>query len=228
MDYSSRNDPRRNPKQGSVGQGRRERPIDPGRFRSSPPSVARPVTSAQPVPAANSAPLPKNKISSKVIIIAGIVIVCLAALLVAGYFAFQPHSAIPKAVSSRASFGIFVPGNDEWTVDTDTVRYTATSGLVSYVMHTKGNANSISVNEQATPEAFNDVPQAYDKLISSLQGYSTITSVNGKVDLTHPKELNGGQAAVMNAKGTLMFAKPDRSLTTEDWRRLFNQLQLQR
>ena len=86
----------------------------------------------------------------------------------------------------------------------------------------------ISFSEQPTPGSIVDIPQVYDKLVDSLQPYNTFDSVNGKVALTHPNNLNGGQTAVMNDKGTLIFVRPTKDLTDTEWRQVFNSLSILR
>jgi hypothetical protein len=72
-----------------------------------------------------------------------------------------------------------------------------------------------------------DIPAAYTKLLSSLNQFDSFDSPNGTVALTHPKELNGAESAVMNAKGTLLFVRPNGNVSSDDWRRLFNNLHVQ-
>jgi CxxC motif-containing protein (DUF1111 family) len=47
-------------------------------------------------------------------------------------------------------------------------------------------------------------------------------------DLTHPKELSGGQSAVANKAGTLIFAKPSVNLTNDEWKDFFESLRILR
>jgi hypothetical protein len=89
------------------------------------------------------------------------------------------------------------------------------------------SGKSLTFAEQSTPQNFVDIPQAYDKLIESLNSYSSFDSFYGKVDLTHPKELKGQQSAAMNSKGTLMFIHPTNGdLSTDQWKQLFNNLSI--
>jgi hypothetical protein len=136
------------------------------------------------------------------------------------------NQPIPRKVLSQAGFGAWYPqgGSLGITVNRDSVKV-STSGadkLITFIALSK--TNSLSFTEQAVPDSFNDVPQVYDKLIEKLRGYSSVDSVNGTVDLTRPEELKGAQTAVMKAKGTLVFIKPDKDLSVDDWRRLLNNL----
>jgi hypothetical protein len=78
------------------------------------------------------------------------------------------------------------------------------------------------LSEQPTPDSFTDVPQVYDKVVDSMQEYQKFDVDVGTVHLTRPPSLNGKQAAVLNTKGTLLFAKPDKDLSEDQWRRFFN------
>ena len=132
----------------------------------------------------------------------------------------------PRSVLRQASFGIWYPPSSDlgYAVDRQTIKYSNSSGdrLVSFVAN--NHTNTLTFTEQAQPESFTDVPDVYTKLIQKLQGYATIESVNGQVDLTRPTELHGAQTAVLKAKGTLIFIKPNQNLSVDQWRQLINNL----
>jgi hypothetical protein len=104
-------------------------------------------------------------------------------------------------------------------VDRKTVKYDSGLKLLSFTASVGGISTVFS--EQPTPDSFNDAPQIYDKVLERMNDYSKFDVVAGTVHLTRPSDLGGKQAAVMNTKGTLLFAKPDRDLSTDQWRRLF-------
>lgn len=133
---------------------------------------------------------------------------------------------IPRQVLNQATFGVWYPtaGTLGLQVDRGTVKNTASGQdkLVTFVA--RNPSNNLSFTEQAVPDSFNDIPQLYDKLIEKLRGYATFDSVNGTVSLTRPEEFKSGQTAVMKAKGAMVFIRPDKDLSTDDWRRLINNL----
>lgn len=159
------------------------------------------------------------RVASLILIVAGLVVI--------GGLGFwrvtTAKPTLPRAVAQQLSFGVYFPTTKSSlaTIDNQTISYQAGGGLLSYTARLQ-DGTTISVNQQATPVSFVDIPQTYDKLVASLQPYSSFESINGKVALTHPKELSGSQSAVMNAKGTLLFARPSRSLSDTQWRQLFN------
>lgn len=133
---------------------------------------------------------------------------------------------LPPAVASKVTFPVFMPdGEATATYDQTTVSYQADADVLSYTAKLAGG-EELYINQQPTPESFIDIPQAYDKLIASLQPYSTFDTANGRVSLTKPKELNGKQSAVMNAKGTLMFIRSETDLSDSQWRQVFNNLKI--
>ena len=148
-----------------------------------------------------------------------------AGLLVSLYVLFvrqNTSNPLPPAIKKQVSFVVFYPRPDPTiTIDTKSFKYDSQAKLMSYVM-TYANT-PITIAEQATPQNFIDIPQAYDKLIESLSEYGSFQSYYDKVSLTRPKELNGNQSAVMNSKGTLVFAQPTKGELSEDqWKKLFN------
>ena len=65
-------------------------------------------------------------------------------------------------------------------------------------------------------------------MLTSLNEYNELQLGFGTVALTHPEELNGGQAAVANKAGTLIFAKPSTDLTDGEWGDFFGSLRIVR
>jgi hypothetical protein len=161
-----------------------------------------------------------------VLALAAVVTVIVASAV--GYQLLKPTKQIPPAIAKQVSFGVFLPPDKSGVaVDSSSFSYNKSEGVLNFTV-VRADGMKLSFTEQATPESFVDVPQVYDKLISSLHGYSSFDSVNGRVNLTHPPQLKGGEAAVMNAKGTLMFVRSSKVLPDDEWRQLFSRLELDR
>jgi hypothetical protein len=135
-----------------------------------------------------------------------------------------PEPVVPSNIQKAVTSTIFLPNSPSTVTKRETVKYDSKTKLLSYEAIAFG-VNSV-VSEQPTPESFTDIPQVYDKFIDNLQQYKSFDTANGKVFLTRPKELKGGQTAVMNSKGTLMFIKPERALSEDQWRQLFKSLKV--
>lgn len=131
-----------------------------------------------------------------------------------------------KGLTTELTFPVIQPkATSSFRVDQETIKYSESDKVYSYVLNQLGGTK-LTVSLQPTPEGFTDAPQVFDKLIEKLRGYSSFDSIQGKVFLTHPVELNGGQTAVMNTKGTLMFVKPEGQLTDDEWKIFFNTLEV--
>lgn len=133
---------------------------------------------------------------------------------------------IPTDIKQIVSHVIYYPDSTSGlSVDKNSFKFDDASEVLSFTAK-YGNAN-ITIAEQATPENFVDIPPAYDKLIETLNSYYAFSSFHGTVHLTKPKENKGQQSAVMNSKGTLMFANvTGGSLTENEWKKFFNNLEV--
>jgi hypothetical protein len=135
-----------------------------------------------------------------------------------------PKPPVPVDVKRAVTSTILVPQAREVDVSRESMAYNSQLKLLSFT--TVAFGVKAVVSEQPTPESFIDIPQVYDKVVTNMNEYSKFDSDSGTVHLTRPKDLGGKQAAVMNAKGTLMFVKPERDLSDDQWRKLFNGLEV--
>jgi hypothetical protein len=140
-------------------------------------------------------------------------IITITALLLA------PKNPLPGTIRKQANFVILAPVSGPAAVDRESAKYDTSLKLLSYNVALDGV--QVVVSQQPTPESFSDIPQVYDKVLSNMNEYLKFDVIVGTVHVTRPKDLAGKQAAVMNTKGTLFFAKPDKDLSEEQWRRFF-------
>jgi hypothetical protein len=167
----------------------------------------------------------RRLISSRFVPVMAILIAIL--LIIIGALVWLRHlHPLPKSIRQQVNYLVFYPASDSGVaVDKSSFKYDAAQKVLSYTVSTQNR--TLTVSEQPTPDAFNDVPQAYDKLVQSLGEYGSFDSLFGKVSLTRPQQLHGQQSAVMNAKGTLLFAHPTQGeLSDDEWRQLFNSLRV--
>jgi hypothetical protein len=135
-----------------------------------------------------------------------------------------PKPPVPAEIKSAVTSTILVPQAHDVVVSRESMNYDSQLKLLTYTATAYGVKTVVS--EQPTPESFIDIPQVYDKVVTGMNEYGTFDSDSGTVNLTRPKDLGGKQAAVMNTKGTLMFVKPERDLSDDQWRKLFNGLEV--
>lgn len=151
-------------------------------------------------------------------------LISVAALTVLGIIVITilllgPKNPLPSTVRKQANFVILAPVSGPVKVDRESAKYDTALKLLSY--KSMFNGVKIVVSEQSTPDSFIDIPQVYDKVVANMQEYSKFDVIAGTVHLTRPKDLGGKQAAVINTKGTLLFAKPTSDLSNDQWRLFF-------
>jgi hypothetical protein len=160
----------------------------------------------------------------KLLYIIGVAVIMLVVVM-GLLFHISSRSVIPVNIKEQLDILVFLPKESgSLRIDRPTFKYDASLKVMSVVVGSYGIKNTVS--EQPTPDAFNDIPGYYDKLTERLNTYANFDTELGRVYLTRPVELKGKQSAIMNGKGTLMFASPDKDLTSSQWRRFFNSLQI--
>lgn len=176
----------------------------------------------------------KRTTKRHILITAAIVLtIVLGTALVVFVQTLKQQTIINKQTLADANFVIFYPGdtaksNGTWQLQGNLTSYDKESGVLTLHAEQYGTGKQIVLNEQPTPGAFTDVPTQYSKMLTTLNEYNELQLGFGTVALTHPQELNGGQAAVANKAGTLIFAKPLTSLTDDEWQRFFESLRILR
>ena len=148
--------------------------------------------------------------------VAGIGIIVVILLLI------LPKNPIPGPIRRQLTSTLLLPDGGGAVADRLSAKYDTKEKLLTF--NVAFASTRLVVSEQPTPDQFVDIPAVYTKLVDGLNNYESFDVNVGTVHLTEPKELSGKQAAVINAKGTLLFAKPDKNLTSDQWRKFFNGL----
>lgn len=161
------------------------------------------------------------------LIIGGLLLVVLTGILTFGviqYINSRDSSIIPRSILQHVDFQIYAPisNGQPWTVPKNTVSFNSSTGILTITA--TSSANSLSMNEQQTPEVFTNIPQYYPTLLNKLNEYDQIQTILGTVGLTHPTELHGQQTAILNSSGTLVFVRPKHNLNMSAWTSFFNNL----
>jgi hypothetical protein len=147
----------------------------------------------------------------------GLVIIAVMLLL--------PKPPIPSRIKAQLTSSLLLPKDARFHIDRSSAKFEPSLKALSVKVSAFGQ--TIIISEQPTPEQFTDVPQAYQKVLEGMDDYSDFDTGIGSVHLTKPSQLQGGQSAVVNAKGTLLFAKPSSALSTDQWRQFFKSFEAQ-
>ena len=168
---------------------------------------------------------PNNYSQKTVILIVTVLVMVFGGIT---YINNRHSNPIPRSILSQVHFAIIYPGNtDLKKVEKNSVKYDSQNKVFTYIYKDAGL--SITFTEQTTPEAFIDVPAAYTKLTDSMNTYASFDSYYGKVALTKPKQFNGDQTAVLNSRGTLVFAHATYgSWSRDQWIKFANDMQVVR
>jgi hypothetical protein len=151
-----------------------------------------------------------------------IVIILIAGFVLLNISKSSAHQ-IPKAIKSQLSFPVLFLNKPVGALSLveGSIKYSDQPGgskVFSYIV--SANGNRITISEQAYPEIL-----IYDKLANSINPYSEVGTLYGKVSLGRPKNSGGKQAAVLKyADSTLIFAQPSKDLSDDKWQQLFNSL----
>lgn len=162
----------------------------------------------------------------RLVIFIGIIIVLIG--IGAGVYIGLRSGAPSKltVIQKKAGFTIFVPQEDKnnWQLDKTSIAYDNNLGVLTFTMINPDKTNKIVMSQQTTPDPFKDIPNYNALFLSKLNEYKELNVPLGTVALTHPTELKGGQSAVANVRGTLMFLHPSSDLSEADWKTLFSSL----
>lgn len=134
-------------------------------------------------------------------------------------------SPIPNEIMNKINFLVYYPNNEQtWTTDESKTEFDTESGVL--LLNSNDQTATIILSQQSSPEVFNDVPDQYQRMLNTLNQYAEISTSFGTITLTKPAELKGGQSAVGNLNGTLLFAKPDRDLSMQEWENFFKSMEV--
>ena len=156
---------------------------------------------------------------------AGVTALILIAL--AGVYLVAHHnpSPVPADIRSQVSFKIFYPAGG-YVIDPTTWKYLPGTKTLNFVAK-EGNS-SVVFTEQETPLAFANDQAAYQRFIGGLKPSATFDSPQGSVSITGFVTAgdfqNVGRTAILNAQGTLVLAHPSGNFSDDQWRSLFQSL----
>lgn len=160
-----------------------------------------------------------------------IVLVLLSSLaLTAGTYylleARKSRTDIPENIQKQLTIIPFIPSRDSaLKVDRTTYKYDPNQKGLSFII-AGGEYGELTVSEQPTPQEFIDIPDFYPKLVDNFKRYASFESQYGTVYLTRPNGQLKGQTAVMNGRGVLLFIRSQKDLAEDQWRQLFNIIEI--
>lgn len=146
-------------------------------------------------------------------------------------YATRDTNPIPTHLRPQLSFSPFVMPSSARSYTTDGYKFSTAEGkvqILSYIIHTK-DAGSVAVSEYTQPQEFSEIPEYKDRFLTNVAKQDgTVQTSNGTIYLGRMSAQNNKQLAVMLERGLIVFMSPDRDLDQADWRRLGDQLTIQK
>jgi hypothetical protein len=177
----------------------------------------------------------RNKAHLAGLVVAGLIAVATVAVG-AKLLWFSRTSPIPKSIVSQMPSVVMVPQGQGITVKPGSASYVAGEQLAQFTL--LYNGQRVQFSEQPAPAYFADTAASDSSvaasngakvqqqsgiasLVQQLNRFAQFDTDAGTVYLTHPAQLKQGQMAVLNAKGTIVYATSSDDLSQQTWQQLF-------
>src|SRR5690349_592066 len=157
----------------------------------------------------------------------GLAIVSTTAFMVAiAYVVLRPHTVVPPTIGAQLTFSPLVPKQAAAIhIQSDSIKYDKQDKVLSYVIDLPGAKYAV-INEQATPQEFIDIPDAYAKVQSSLHPHLNFDSSHGVVSVGSVTNTDD-DVALLRDRGVLIFVRINGGQLAEaQWRTLVDSLVL--
>lgn len=161
--------------------------------------------------------------------LAGLMFIGVAAFANYQYLELQA-ARIPASIREELTFSPFVLRLDAkgYTV----TNYRAATAedntqIFSYIIHT--NDKTITITEYSQPPQFTDIPEYKDRFLTNvIKQNATVQTSNGTIYLGKLTKQNDKQLGIMLERGLIVMMNPGEELSPAEWRRLGEQIEIQR
>ncbi|HXR50370.1 MAG TPA: hypothetical protein VN778_05080 [Verrucomicrobiae bacterium] len=155
------------------------------------------------------------------------VVIILSIFLTIHFWPKAP-SPVPSHIQQQAGFVIIYPDPRSYSYKNAGWNYTLKDGSVSFTV--KKDGYSVAFNEQQTPLEYQNDVASYNRFIGSLRPSANFNVPLGTVSITNFVTAGDyqvvGKTGILNSQNTLLLAHPDTDLTDNQWRDLFESLQI--
>lgn len=158
------------------------------------------------------------------------VLICIA-LIGAYTYSTRATSPIPAHLRTQLNFSPFVIPTSTSSYTTSDYKFSTAEGkvqILSYIIHAKDGA-TIAVSEYTQPQEFSEIPEYKDRFLMNIAKQdTTVQTSNGTIYLGRMSAQGNKQLAVMLERGLIVFLSPDRDLDQVAWRKLGDELNIQK
>lgn len=162
-------------------------------------------------------------------LVVGLIVIS-AGLIASFLYIARDTSPIPQAISSQLTFSPFViPDDSKIYITSDYKINVAENGtqLLSYVV--KVGTVDITISQYPQPSEFNDIPEYKSQFLSNvIRQYESLQTSNGALYLGRQSLQNNKQIGVILERGLLVLMSPTEDISQDEWRKLGDQLEIQK
>lgn len=161
-------------------------------------------------------------------VVSGLVLV---SAIIAGYvYLNRDTSPIPDTIQRQLAFSPFILPKNAAGLTTSAYAYTTAEDRVRvFSFEVQLERGTMTVSEYIQPPEFSDIPEYRERFLTNIaKQYATVPTANGTIYLGRLSLQNHKQVGILLEKGLLVFMNPDRDLDEATWRRVGDQLEIQK
>ena len=167
----------------------------------------------------------------KTYIIRTLAVLILVTAATIGYIYFNRDSSpIPDEIQRQLTFSPFILPANTTGFTTSDYAYTAAEGQVKvFSFEVQLAGGTLTVSEYAQPPEFTDITEYRERFLTNIaKQYATVPTANGTIYLGRLSLQANKQVGILLERGLLVFMNPDKDLDEDTWRRLGDQLEIQK
>lgn len=146
------------------------------------------------------------------------------------WYMTRPTSPIPASIEKQLTFSPFILPSDVKNYTTSDYKFSTAEGqvpILSFIIHV--DQTKLTVSEYTQPSEFAEIPEYKEHFLSNvINQYATVQTSNGTIYLGHMEHQANKQLGIMIERGLLVLMSPNEDLTSEQWRGLGDQLEIQK
>jgi len=150
------------------------------------------------------------------------------AILLTIHFWPAAPSPVPAAIKKQIEFSIIYPDPRQYSNKPNQWSYDNKDSAVQFTV-SKDKYNVVFTEEEV-PLAYQNDVAAYNRFVGSLKPSANFNVPLGTASITNFVTAGDyevvGKTGILNTHGTLLLAHPDTELTDDQWRSLFESLQV--
>ena len=166
----------------------------------------------------------------RIVLISIAIIVATALVTWLIIFATRDRNPIPVDMREKLSFSPLVIPLENQSFKTTNYSLSRSEDGTQILTYTINyNDTSVTLSEYVQPPEFSEIPEYKDRFLSNIiKQQQVVQTANGAIYLSSLAPKDNSQIGVMLERGLIVLIKPDTPLQAADWRKLVENLQVQK